>query len=177
MTINSRIPDHVWKRNLNAENPSPSIHTFSRPPILEALSLLPVAYRVGSYIHEERRNGREPIFDLSGITLEPPTPGPHAGVPCGGLVRRTFFTEHHLHSYSDFLLTEIEIQIGGIKLTIIHKESYIKTFLEQNYLRNLVCIPSLLYRFLRLFLYCSVFYLHYITLPLHLFSFSLSTYS
>jgi hypothetical protein len=53
---------------------------------MESLSLLPLAYRVGSYLHEERRNGREPIFDLNGIGLEPPNPGPHAGVPCGGLV-------------------------------------------------------------------------------------------
>ena len=53
---------------------------------MEALSLLPVAYRVGGYLYEERRNGREPIFDLNGIGLEPPNPGPFAGVPCGGLV-------------------------------------------------------------------------------------------
>lgn len=82
----SRIPDSVWNRRIDAENPSPSVHNFARPPILEVLSLLPLAYRVGSYLHEERRNGREPIFDLNGIGLEPPNPGPHAGVPCGGLV-------------------------------------------------------------------------------------------
>jgi hypothetical protein len=80
---NSRIPDNVWSRKLDAEVPT---CTFSRPPIWEALSLLPVAYRVGSYIHEERSNNREPIFDLSGILLEPPNPGPVAGVPCGGMV-------------------------------------------------------------------------------------------
>ena len=80
------IPDDVWWRKLDAKDPPASVHTFSRPPILEALSLLPVAYRVGSYIYGERQNGREPIFDLSGIALEPPNPGPHAGVPCGGLV-------------------------------------------------------------------------------------------
>ena len=39
----------------------------------------------GSYISNERRNNREPIFDLNGIGLEPPNPGPHGGVPCGGL--------------------------------------------------------------------------------------------
>lgn len=80
---NSKIPDNVWKRKLDADVPK---CTFSRPPILEALSLLPVAYRVGSYIYEERSHNREPIFDLSGITLEPPNPGPYAGVPCGGMV-------------------------------------------------------------------------------------------
>lgn len=29
--------------------------------------------------------GRQPIFDLSGIDLHPPDPGPVAGVPLGGL--------------------------------------------------------------------------------------------
>lgn len=86
MSTASMIPENVWKRKLNAQDPPTSVHTFSRPPIFEALSLLPVAYRVGSYIYGERQNGREPIFDLSGIALEPPNPGPHAGVPCGGLV-------------------------------------------------------------------------------------------
>ena len=54
----TRMPDDVWSRRLDAQDPSSSVHTFSRPPILEALSLLPVAYRVGSYIYGERRNGK-----------------------------------------------------------------------------------------------------------------------
>lgn len=33
----------------------------------------------------ERRDGREPIFDLNGIMLEPPHPGPYGGVPMGGI--------------------------------------------------------------------------------------------
>lgn len=81
----SSIPNHSWTRNFSTPDPSKSIHTFSRPPILEALNLLPVAFRVGSYINSERSNGREPIFDLNGIGLEPPNPGPHGGCPCGGL--------------------------------------------------------------------------------------------
>ena len=41
------LPKHKWTRNLNEEEPINSIHTFSRPPFFEALSLLPVAARVG----------------------------------------------------------------------------------------------------------------------------------
>jgi hypothetical protein len=79
------IPTKVWSRRLDAQAPDPSVHTFSRPPIVEALSLLPVAFRVGSYIYNELSEDREPIFDLRGITLEPPNPGPFGGVPCGGI--------------------------------------------------------------------------------------------
>lgn len=93
MDRNSKIPESVWRRGFSAINPSNSVHNFARPPIIEALSLLPLAYRVGSYLHEERRNGREPIFDLNGIGLEPPNPGPHAGVPCGGLVITPRYSE------------------------------------------------------------------------------------
>lgn len=74
-----------WKRGLDAEEPDRNVHTFSTPPLLEILKLLPVAYRVGTYIHHERSNGREPIFDMSGIKLQPPNPGPYAGVPLGGI--------------------------------------------------------------------------------------------
>jgi hypothetical protein len=66
------IPNKTWKRNLDAEIPSTSIHTFSRPPILEALSLLPLAYRVGSYIYRERNNGREPLVLIQVHMLEFP---------------------------------------------------------------------------------------------------------
>jgi hypothetical protein len=93
MDRNSKIPNSAWRRGFSAITPSNSVHNFARPPILEALSLLPLAYRVGSYLHEERRNGREPIFDLNGIGLEPPNPGPHSGVPCGGLVIISQFSE------------------------------------------------------------------------------------
>eukprot|EP01038_Epipyxis_sp_PR26KG_P012239 gene12239-16403_t len=79
------IPKIAWKRRFDATPPNDSTHFYSRPPILESLSLLPVAYRVGCYISNERANNREPIFDLAGITLKPPHPGPHAGVPLGGL--------------------------------------------------------------------------------------------
>jgi hypothetical protein len=111
MNQSSRIPDNVWKRRIDAENPSNSVHTFSRPPILEALSLLPLAYRVGSYLHEERRNGREPIFDLNGIGLEPPNPGPQSGVPCGGLViiPLTLYPSFALIPSSNHYMSENEI--------------------------------------------------------------------
>lgn len=78
-------PSSSWTRKLDASMPSSSTHWFARPPLLEALSLLPVAYRVGSYIQEERSQNKDPIFDLSGFLLEPPNPGPHAGVPLGGI--------------------------------------------------------------------------------------------
>jgi hypothetical protein len=68
-------PEYCWKRKFATAPPTPNVHTFSRPPLLEALTLLPVAYRVGSYIQSERAEGREPIFDLNGIALEPPNPG------------------------------------------------------------------------------------------------------
>mmetsp|Transcript_579 Transcript_579/g.806 ORF Transcript_579/g.806 Transcript_579/m.806 type:complete len:171 (-) Transcript_579:221-733(-) len=41
--------------------------------------------RVSSYLKNERKEGREPIFDLEGIMMNPPNPGPHAGVPLGGI--------------------------------------------------------------------------------------------
>lgn len=78
-------PTLSWKRKLDAPLPSDAVHTFARPPILEALSLLPVAYRVASYLSTEQSAGRDPIFDLQGMFLEPPNPGPHAGVPLGVL--------------------------------------------------------------------------------------------
>ena len=59
-------PQHTWVRSLDTPEPSRSIHTFSRPPVMEALSLLNVAARVGMYISAERFNQREPIFDLNG---------------------------------------------------------------------------------------------------------------
>jgi len=69
------IPRYTWRRQLSQAEPSRSVHTFSRPPVLEALSLLNVAARVGMYISSERARNREPIFDLRGISLEPPNPG------------------------------------------------------------------------------------------------------
>ena len=59
-------PQHTWIRRLDAPEPARSVHTFSRPPVMEALSLLNVAARVGMYISAERFNQREPIFDLNG---------------------------------------------------------------------------------------------------------------
>lgn len=79
------IPDHAWLRKFDAKEPSTSVHAQFTPDILEAISLLPIAYRIGSYIQTERGAGRDPIFDLHGITLSPPHPGPHAGAPCGGM--------------------------------------------------------------------------------------------
>eukprot|EP01035_Chromulina_nebulosa_P021912 gene21912-28371_t len=79
------IPEHVWSRRLNALSPSQSIHKPSTPPITEIVRLLPLVYRLKTYISEEKKNNREPIFDLNGIALQPPDPGPWSGVPCGGL--------------------------------------------------------------------------------------------
>lgn len=58
-------PRFKWTRKLSEAEPSRNVHTFSRPPMMEALSLLPVAMRVGSYIMQERKKKREPIFDLN----------------------------------------------------------------------------------------------------------------
>jgi hypothetical protein len=58
-------PRYKWTRQLSEAEPSRRVHTFSRPPVLEALQLLPVAARVGAYILQERKKKREPIFDLN----------------------------------------------------------------------------------------------------------------
>ncbi|EWM29848.1 beta- gba2 type family protein [Nannochloropsis gaditana] len=55
------------------------------PGLKESLSLLPLAWRMGQYVSGERRENRDPIFDLNGLLLQPPIPGPYAGVPLGGL--------------------------------------------------------------------------------------------
>jgi hypothetical protein len=60
------FPTTAWSRNLDEPLPRNSVHNYSTPPIFEALSLLPLAYRVSSYISKERKEGREPIFDLNG---------------------------------------------------------------------------------------------------------------
>ena len=83
--MKSDILHFAWTEDLSSQSPDSKTHVFSRPGFFEALSLLPVAYRVASYLYDERRNGREPIFDLNGIGLEPPNPGPFGGVPLGGI--------------------------------------------------------------------------------------------
>ena len=80
-----KIPTDVWTRRFNTPDPPKNVHSVVRPPVREILTLLPTAVRVGTYIHHERSHGREPIFDLTGITLAPPNPGPTAGVSCGGI--------------------------------------------------------------------------------------------
>ena len=40
---------------------------------------------MGQYVNGERKEGRDPVFDLNGLMLQPPSPGPYAGVPLGGL--------------------------------------------------------------------------------------------
>ncbi len=55
------------------------------PGFLECISLIPVALRVKAYLGRERSHGREPIFDLIGNMMQPPNPGPYAGVPLGGV--------------------------------------------------------------------------------------------
>ena len=67
----TEVPKYCWSKKLDAPLPSKQVHTFARPPILEALSLLPVAYRVASYLSGEKAAGRDPIFDLQGLFLVP----------------------------------------------------------------------------------------------------------
>ncbi|CAM9338297.1 unnamed protein product, partial [Phaeothamnion confervicola] len=79
------LPQHCWVRGLSEPMPSHRKHRPSVPPPLESLSLLPIGMRVGRYIHRERKAGRLPIFDLSLPLMQPPNPGPYAGVPLGGM--------------------------------------------------------------------------------------------
>ena len=78
------LPRCIWSRKLDEEDPDNRIHMYSRPNFFETLILIPLAGRVSLYLFLERYNNREPIFDLRGILLKPPHPGPHAGCPLGG---------------------------------------------------------------------------------------------
>ena len=69
------IPATCWARCLADPLPDPSVHKPARPPLLEAISLLPIGYRVGRYLRHERSAGRDPIFDLNGPLMLPPMPG------------------------------------------------------------------------------------------------------
>ena len=82
LCLMKRPPSACWTRVLSATDPKQEPAT---PPTWEILELLPVAWRVGGYIWRETHAGRLPIFDLELPFLQPPTPGPCAGVPLGGL--------------------------------------------------------------------------------------------
>jgi hypothetical protein len=79
------IPKDCWSRKFNEKEPDSSVHSPAVPPVLDIIKLLPIAYRLSNHIAHERKNKKEPIFDLNGLTLQPPNPGPHAGVPLGGI--------------------------------------------------------------------------------------------
>jgi hypothetical protein len=85
MTSISDIPIHTWNRRFDEKEPDSSVHSPSIPPWYDIVKLLPIAYRIRSYVNHERSHKREPIFDLNGLTLQPPNPGPYAGVPLGGI--------------------------------------------------------------------------------------------
>ncbi|KAK3244800.1 hypothetical protein CYMTET_45604 [Cymbomonas tetramitiformis] len=79
-------PPCCWTRRFDEPLPSQTkVHVPSRPPLTEVVKLLGIAWRVSKYLKHERKHGREPIFDLSGPTMDPPKPGPYAGVPLGGI--------------------------------------------------------------------------------------------
>jgi hypothetical protein len=78
-------PAHTFHKSLSDPLPASNVHLFSTPPMMEALNLLPLAYRVGSHIANEKKQGRGTIFDLNGMTLQPPHPGPFGGCPIGGM--------------------------------------------------------------------------------------------
>jgi hypothetical protein len=82
--INS-IPKDSWTRKFSEKEPDSSVHAPAIPPWYDIIKLLPIAYRIGHHVNTERKNNREPIFDLHGIALQPPNPGPHGGVPLGGI--------------------------------------------------------------------------------------------
>ncbi|GAB5034529.1 non-lysosomal glucosylceramidase [Nannochloropsis oceanica] len=77
-------PEACWRRSFD-DLPDPRHFKAAMPSFRESLSLLPLAWRMGQYVSEERKGGRDPIFDLNGLMLQPPSPGPYAGVPLGGL--------------------------------------------------------------------------------------------
>jgi len=79
------LPPHSWVRPFAQSPPDKTVHTFARPNLMDTLPLLQVAGRVTLYLMNERFWGRHPIFDFSLPLLEPPKPGPYAGVPLGGL--------------------------------------------------------------------------------------------
>ena len=57
----------------NARDRGSGDSSFSRPPLYEVITLLPVALRVHHYLYQQRRaDDSPPIFDLMGISLEPP---------------------------------------------------------------------------------------------------------
>ena len=56
---------YSWKKSTSEPLPEQSVHAFARPPAVEAISLLPVAYRVAKHNYTERKEGREPLFDLN----------------------------------------------------------------------------------------------------------------
>lgn len=72
------IPKYSWTRKFDDKEPESSVHSPGVPPWYEIIKLLPIAYRISSHIAHEKRNKREPIFDLNGVALQPPNPGPHA---------------------------------------------------------------------------------------------------
>ena len=78
-------PAECWRRAF--DDPVPDARQFKAgmPGVLEAISLLPLAWRMGQYVAGEHKQGRDPIFDLNGFMLQPPNPGPYAGVPLGGI--------------------------------------------------------------------------------------------
>ena len=63
------IPQYVWTKRLDEAEPSRSVHTFSRPPVLEALGLLNVAARVGMYISGTYRTLSSLHFLFSYLTI------------------------------------------------------------------------------------------------------------
>ena len=75
--------DCCWVRKFDA--PNPKGFSVSRPPLMEAIPVLPLAMRLGRYLMQERREKREPMFQMYGMDFHPPAWGPHQGVPLGGM--------------------------------------------------------------------------------------------
>src|SRR5689334_16943767 len=73
------LPKFAWKRRLDNTFDDPG--KPKRPAWDEVLAMLPMIFRLRSYVNGERTAGREPVFD----PFHPLDPGPVGGVSLGGI--------------------------------------------------------------------------------------------
>ncbi len=78
-------PACAWKRCFDAPKLPKEFKDFTPSGFWEVLRLLPLAYRIASYVCEEKDAHRTPIFDLRLPGLKPPERKADQGVPLGGI--------------------------------------------------------------------------------------------